>query len=304
VNDAPPPAAGTHLIMHNVILHENDLKLRVRWLRSTISPTKANGVPSFDEPRSFSLNIQDGAIAISLPDLSTAMNGGVLKDTPLRDVEFSQSGKQLKLNGIMQKVVPFPVEILSDINAAPDGRVHLHIAKIRVLKLPVKAIMKAFDIKTADIVDSKNAKGLQVQGDDIYIDPEQILPEPRKRGKLTDVHLAAGNIVEFYGTARKDIVKTSQWRNFISIRGGSLGFGKLAMENADIVMIDSSQDAWFDFDLSHYQGQLVNGTIRMTPQAGLRIFMPGASRLPKSAADITREWIRNRNQTPSGDLTP
>jgi hypothetical protein len=47
------------------------------------------------------------------------------------------------------------------------------------------------------------------------------------------------------------------------------------MANADIVMIDSSQDAWFDFDLSHYQRQLVNGTIRMTPRAGLRIFMPG-----------------------------
>jgi hypothetical protein len=42
----------------------------------------------------------------------------------------------------------------------------------------------------------------------------------------------------------------------------------------DLTMIDISDDAWFDLDLAHYQEQLVNGYTRMTPQAGLQIFMP------------------------------
>ena len=39
-------------------------------------------------------------------------------------------------------------------------------------------------------------------------------------------------------------------------------------------MIDASKDAWFDLDLVNYQAQVVNGYTRMTPQAGLEIFMP------------------------------
>jgi hypothetical protein len=302
---AVPAAPASRVVMHNVILHENDVRLRIRWLRGTLVPTRKNVTPSFDEPASFALNIQDGAAAISLTDLSSAMNKSVLTNTSLRDVKLSQSGTRLRINGTIHKGVALPVEIASDVDAAPDGRVRLHIASIRVLKIPVKGLLNAFEIKTADVIDSRGARGLEVKGDDIYIDPEQLLPEPRKRGKLTDVHLDNGSVVEFYGSARNDIVKTREWRNFISIRGGSLEFGKLGMTNADVVMIDLSQDAWFDFDLSHYQRQLVNGTIRLTPQAGLRILMPDLDKIPANASNraITSQWMKNRNLTPPDDLT-
>jgi len=52
------------------------------------------------------------------------------------------------------------------------------------------------------------------------------------------------------------------------------------MHHVDLVMIDISNDAWFDLDLANYQAQLVNGYTRMTPQAGLQIFMPDLDNLP------------------------
>jgi hypothetical protein len=60
------------------------------------------------------------------------------------------------------------------------------------------------------------------------------------------------------------------------------------MRHVDLIMVDLSNDAWFDLDLTNYQEQLVNGYTRMTPQAGLQISL---------------EWLKYRNISPPADLT-
>jgi len=78
------------------------------------------------------------------------------------------------------------------------------------------------------------------------------------------------------------------------------------MHQVDLVMIDMSNDAWFDLDLAHYQEQLVNGYTRMTPQAGLQIFMPDLDELrhDKANESISMEWLKNRNTPPPSNVTP
>ena len=71
-------------------------------------------------------------------------------------------------------------------------------------------------------------------------------------------------------------------RNFLRLNDGTIDFGKLTMHHVDLIMVDLSNDAWFDLDLNNYQNQLVNGYTRMTPQAGLQIFMPDLDTLPKN----------------------
>jgi hypothetical protein len=76
------------------------------------------------------------------------------------------------------------------------------------------------------------------------------------------------------------------------------------MSPVDLIMIDISQDAWFDLDLSRYQEQLVNGYTRVTPQAGLQIFMPDLSQIPANKANqnISIEWLKNRNLPPPSSV--
>jgi hypothetical protein len=49
----------------------------------------------------------------------------------------------------------------------------------------------------------------------------------------------------------------------------------------------------------------VNGYTRMTPQAGLQIFMPDLDTIPhdKPNQNINMEWLKNRNTPPPADLT-
>jgi hypothetical protein len=77
------------------------------------------------------------------------------------------------------------------------------------------------------------------------------------------------------------------------------------MHHLDLTMVDLSNDAWFDLDLNNYQNQLVNGYTRMTPQAGVQIFMPDLDKLPKTSRNqnISMEWLKHRNLPPPPDIT-
>ncbi len=302
-----PAGPETKVLMHNVILNERPgLQLRVRWLRGEMHPTRPGIVASFDEPNSFVLAVEAGVVATSLADISGLLNGGLLQGLPLENVSLAAEGTRLKLNGTLHKGVPLPIEMVSDIAASPDGRIQLHTVKLRVLKLPVKALLQSFHVNVGDLVGAKGAANVQVSGDDIYLDAEQILPAPAIHGKLTDVHIGnkTGDLVAVFGNARPEVIKVKQWRNFIRLRGGTVNLGKLTMVQTDIFLIDASDDEWFSFDLTRYQEQLVNGRIQMTPEAGLRIFMPDIEKVRPTAANrrINVEWMKNRNIPPPEEV--
>ena len=304
-----PADSHTKVLMHNVMLNERPgFHLRVRWLRGEMYPTERNVVPSFDDPASFFIKIDAGVIATSLSEISGLLNGGLLAGSPLEKVSLAADGKQLKLTGTLHKGVSLPVEMTGDISAAPDGRIRLHMVKIRVLKVPVKGLMSAFHLNLADVVGANAGPAVEVQKDDLYMNPQQIVPAPALRGKLADAHLGSktGDLITIFGDARAEAIERKEWRNFIRLAGGTLSFGKLTMRHTDLFLIDSSQDEWFDFDLTRYQEQLVNSRIQMTPQAGLHIFMPDIQKIPSTEANraINLQWMKNRNLPPPADATP
>ena len=91
----------------------------------------------------------------------------------------------------------------------------------------------------------------------------------------------------------------AQWHNFLRLNGGTVDFGKLTMHNADLTLIDASDDPWFDLDLVNYQAQLVRGFTRITPQFGLEMFMPNFDSRPqnRSSETITLDWLKNRDRS-------
>ena len=267
---AVPEASPTSLRIHNVILDEHPIRLRVKWLRGTIHATRPGTAPSLDDPGSFGLNIE-------------------------------AAGKQIRMTGTIHKGLPVPFEMISDVDASSDGRVHFHIARIHVLKIPVTGLLKTFHVDTADIIDTKGVKGIEVKGDDVFIDPEQVLPEPRKSGKLTDVHLRGNEIIEIYGSGHEEAVDTKQWRNFLWFQHGTLSFGRLTMAGVDLMLIDTSPEKWFTFGLATYQKQLVRGYMRMTEEGGLRVFLPPLAKAPPDISNRTPKQLLKKRPPKSAE---
>jgi hypothetical protein len=122
---------------------------------------------------------------------------------------------------------------------------------------------------------------------------------------LTKVHVVNPDLEEVFGDATEDVERVEQWRNFLRLNGGTLEFGKLTMNNVDLIMIDISTDPWFDLDLVNYQSQLTHGYTRVTAESGLQIFMPDRREIPlsKPKQDDSIEWFKNRNIPPPPQIT-
>jgi hypothetical protein len=295
--NAPSYTGPTDVYAHNLMLRKGpSFRVYVRWLRGQLVRASTNEIPSFDDSDSFFLDVHDGVLRANIGDIANYLNSGGLGNSPLKNVTLWGNGTQINLKGTLHKVVPLPIQITGQLSIVPDNRIRLHVQKIDVLKIPFKWLLNSLHVNVSDLVGSSKIPGLQISGNDILFDSKTLLPPPHIRGRLTAVHIVNPDLEEIYGSAQADLTRVEQWRNFLRLKGGSLGFGKLTMHDVDLTMIDISNDAWFDLDLAHYQEQLVYGYTHMTPQAGLQIFMPDLNNIPRNAdtRKISLEWMKNR----------
>jgi hypothetical protein len=306
VSDGSNERTPTRIYAHNLMLRKGpDFRIYVRWLSGEMRRTKKNVNPSFDEPESFVLEVQRGIIHANIGDISHYLNTGAVAGSPLTNISFVGNGSQISLHGTIHKLhIPLPVGLDGTLSPASDGRIHLHVDRLSVLKLPVKGLLGGFHVSIADLMGKTSIPGIEASENDLYFDTQKLLPAPHIHGTLTLVHVMNPDIEVMYGDAQDDAARTEQWHNFLALKGGTLDFGKLTMHNVDLIMIDASKDAWFDLDLVNYQAQLVNGYTRMTPEAGLEIFMPDLDELPPQHApqSISKEWLKNRNLPPPPDV--
>jgi hypothetical protein len=298
-------SAPTNVYAHNLMLRKGpSFRVYVRWLRGQMARARRGVNPSFDDPDSFFLDIKTGVLRANIGDISNFLNAGGMQNSPLKNIALSGNGDQVKLNGTLHKVVPLPIEMIGTIAAASGNRIRIHVTKLSVLKIPFKGLLGSFHVTISDLFHSQGIPGVEVSGNDIFFDTQKLLPPPHIRGHLTSVRIVNPDLEEIYGDAQSDVERVEQWRNFIRLRDGTIDFGKLTMHHVDLIMIDISKDPWFDIDLAHYQEQLVNGYTRMTPQAGLQIFMPDLREIPhdKANQNISIEWLKNRNVPPPPDV--
>jgi hypothetical protein len=306
VSDGTGELTPTRIYAHNLMLRKGpDFRIYVRWLNGEMRRTRKNVNPSFDDPESFVLEVQRGIIHANIGDISHYLNIGAIAGSPLTNISLTGSGNQISVHGTIHKLgIPLPVGLDGTLSPAPDGRIHLHVDRLSVLKLPVKGLLGNFHVSTADLMGKTSVAGVEASQNDLYFDTQKLLPAPHIHGSLTRVRVMNPDIEVMYGDAQNDAARTEQWHNFLALKGGTVDFGKLTMHNVDLIMIDASKDAWFDLDLVNYQAQLVNGYTRMTPQAGLEIFMPDLDELSPQHApqSISKEWLKNRNLPPPPDV--
>jgi hypothetical protein len=304
VSAADTPSADdltpTLVYAHNLLLRKGpNFRIYIRWIRGEMIRTRRQVNPSFDDPESFVLQIQKGVIHANIGDISNYLNTSSPPNAPLKNISIQPEGDQLKLHGTVHKIVPLPIELVGNLSPTPDGRVQFHVTKLNVLKIPLKGLLGGFHVELSDLVHASNIPGVQIIDNDIIFDTQKLLPPPHIHGQLTSVRVSPPDLEVIYGNAGNDENRLAQWHNFLRLSGGTLDFGKLTMHHVDLTMIDASQDPWFDLDLVNYQAQLVNGYTRMTPQAGLEIFMPDLDeQTPKKASEsITLEWLKDRNRS-------
>ncbi|RRA48529.1 hypothetical protein D1Y84_09740 [Acidipila sp. EB88] len=306
--DTTTAEAPTDVYAHNLLLRKGpNFRVYIPWMRGTMVRTDPGRTPSFDNASSFGLHVEKGIMEVRLEDLAHYLNASAVPHARLTRISLSARGGQIHLLGTAHKLLPIPVEIVGTISAEQATVIRLHVLKVSMLKLPITGLLSGFHLTLADLLQS-NQPGIRVAGNDILFNTDVIFPSPHITGPITSLRLATdkhGAYLEaVYGDTHADPALAQKWHNFLQLTNGTLDFGKLTMHHVDLIMIDASNASWFDLDLINYQAQLVNGITRMTPQAGLQIFMPNVSALPpsKPGETITMEWLRDRTLPPPPEI--
>lgn len=272
--------------MHNVMYHYADnVVVHLRDVIGSLVPTTAGQMPIFDDKKSFTLQITAAEIAIDPQSLANVLNANVFsgKDAPLKDLAISIENGRLKIKGKLHKKGDITFETEGQLSATPDGKIRLHSEKIKAAHLPVKGLMDLIGLDIADLIKSGKVQGVQAEKDDLILDPSEILPPPRITGHVSNIRLEGNSIVQVFGG-----LKTQKWAkasgNYMAYRGNRLQFGKLIMNDTDMVIIDPTPQDPFDFYLDHYKEQLVAGYTKTTPDFGLRVYMVDFNKLKRKPA--------------------
>jgi len=264
----------------------DNVAVHIRSLDGALIPAGDHEFPVLDDKNSFKIHIDTAEIAISPTDLGNVLNSYILAraHAPLADVSIAIVHGQLQVKGKLHDKGDIPFEAVGTLSAMPDGKVRLHIEKIKALRLPVKGLMDIFGVDLNDLIKTGKVPGIQVEENDLILDLEQILPPPHMEGKVTAIGVADNLIVQSFGGSAKRPTEKPQNANYMSYQGNQLRFGKLTMTDADIVLNDLDPNDPLDFYLDHYKEQLAAGYTKITPTFQLRVYLKDFDKLGKTKA--------------------
>jgi hypothetical protein len=274
--------------MHNVRFRFADnVAVHIRFLNGALVPAGNSEFPVFDDKNSFKIHIDRAEIAVSPADLANLMNSYVFAqpNSPLSGISVTTEKGQLKIKGRLRQKGNIPFETQGVMSATQDGRIRLHSEKIKALRIPVKGLMDALGIEISDLIKSGKFPGVQSEGDDLILDLEQILPPPHIDGKVTSVRVQSNSIIQTFGVSNdqpgakpdsKAVARSGAKPpsgNYMTFRGGRLRFGKLTMDDADLILNDIDPADPLDFFFDRYKDQLAYGYTKISTSFQLRVFL-------------------------------
>jgi hypothetical protein len=284
--------------MQNVDLHiDAHAVMRLRSLRGEVRRTRTAGIASLDDPTSFRIRATSGVVALDGSAITALLNEIAFNypKAPIRHLRVRIDNGSVVQKGTLHKGVDIPFEMWAVPVLQPDGRLRLHPDKLRIFSVNGLTLMHALGLHLANMMDLSKARGASVKGDDIYLDPLQIIPPPTVEGRLAAVRVDRDLLVmEFVRTPDDTVFGTvvrpdSGAHNFVYFRGGLLKFGKLTMTDADLLIHDADERDPLDLYFADYNRQLVAGYTKNLPNFGLRTWMIDHDKLGGVGAAVAVE---------------
>lgn len=265
--------------MRNVAFHvDSTIVLDLRYARGRLRRVSPEHPAYLDDKHSFVLELDTARIGVSGPALSQLLNRYTFAypGSPLHALTVTIEHGRIRQHGRMRGI---SFDVLGDLSLTPDGELRLHPATIKAVGIKVGGLMKFFGLNLQKLVNTEHAKGVRIEQDDFLLSPTKLLPPPAVEGKVGHVEVNDSEIVQtFVPTTGRRVEPLTpplpKAENYMFFRGGVLRFGKLTMDDTDLMIEDADPRDPFDFWLDRYNDQLVAGSSRNTRDHGLIVEMP------------------------------
>jgi hypothetical protein len=275
--------------MQNVNFHlGKGVELTVTTLSGRLVGPAAGKPVTFDDVNSYVLEIDAARVSMTPDSLTNLMNNVVFADSnaPIKKLKIDIEGAELKQSGVLRKGVDVPFTMRARLDVTSDGRLRIHPTSMKAAGFLSKRVLDFFGLELEKLVKVSDGSPVQVDGDDLLLDPERLLPPPRIRGRLTKTWISNGVVVEQFGPDKppRTIAVPAGFPNYMYYRGGTLRFGKLTMDDTDLMLVDQDPKDPFDFSPAQYNDQLTAGYSKNTRSHGLITHMPDLNDLSRQRA--------------------
>jgi len=261
--------------MRNVDLHvSDDIALHVNRLQGHFVAVGRSS-PFLDNKRSYTVDVDNGEIALDLNSLNQLMArsmGGDKSNIRNLRVWFNDDGT-LGESGVIDSKVNVPFKSKAVVSATGDGRIRVSTTSVKSGGVPLTPVMKVLGLHMDSLVKVAPGSGVVTEGNDFILDPSQLLPAPAVRGRVTAVRIANNRLVQTFGSGDAPLAQGLS-PNHIYWRNGELAFGKLTMTDTDLELVDNDPSDPFDFSIDHWNDQLVAGYSKTMPNRGLKAHLP------------------------------
>jgi hypothetical protein len=268
--------APVEVDMRNVDLHlTSDIGVHIRHLRGRFIAQGNRQIPNLDDPRSYSVTIDTGEVAVDLASLNAMMTRTLQGHSNVSRLQISiDDDGRLRQKGVVRKGVPVPFDVKARASVTPDGRIRIHSESVKGFGVPVNPLLKAFGLELDDLLKVEPGRGVSVDHNDLLLEPSRLLPPPAMHGTITAVRIERDMMVQVFGSgAPQSLSPPAMSKNHIYWRGGQLTFGKLTMADTDLELVDDDPKDAFDFSVDKWNAQLTAGYSKVTPQRGLKAHM-------------------------------
>src|SRR6185503_7860681 len=130
--------------MRHVDLHlTSDIALHIASLRGRFVAQGTRPAPYLDDPRSYSVMVDHGEVAIDLASLNALMTRALVGHSNVRSMAISiDADGQLRQKGTLNKGVPVPFDVKASVSPTPDGHLRIHSESVRGFGIPVNPLLK------------------------------------------------------------------------------------------------------------------------------------------------------------------
>jgi hypothetical protein len=286
--------------MNNVDLHVTpDITLNIRQLRGSFVPAGRHA-PYLDDKRSYSVIVDSGEVAVGIASLNALIRNATGGDRSNVDkLRLTIADGTLRQKGVIDKAIDIPFDMKSVVSVTPDGRIRVTATSVKGFGVPMKPVMSLFHIGMDDLLKVQAGHGIAVAGNELILDPAELLPSPAIKGRLTSVRIEGDALVQVFGHSPRPVADARARRtNHIYWSGGQLAFGKLTMTETDLQIVDLDPDDPLDFSVDHWNEQLVAGYSKTLANRGLRAFVPDYADLRRSRSSRGLSSDESRPQDP------
>src|SRR5262245_49616885 len=153
--------------MRNVDLHITpQIDLQVHHLRGRFIPTGARPAPYLDDPRSYTVAVDTGEVAVDLPSLNAIVSRALEQGrSNVSRIQISIDDKgQLRQKGVVKKGISVPFDMKASVGVTADGQIRIHSESVKGFGVPVNPLLKLFRLQTDDLIRVQPGHGIRVDG--------------------------------------------------------------------------------------------------------------------------------------------